>query len=381
MNVLLVGAGGYASGYVKELAGCEDPAVLFAGIVDPYWRTSKVKDLIECSGVPVYDTMEQFYRFHTAELAIICTPPFLHCEQSICALSNGSYVLCEKPIAPTVEEALRMQEAETRYGRFIAIGYQWSFSDAIQKLKKDVLSGVLGSPLSFKTAISWPRSRAYYHRGTGWGGKIEKDGVMILDSIASNACAHYLHNLFFLLGSDMESSAEVRTLRADCLRANEIETFDTCSIRMEAESGTELYFIASHAAEVRRNPEFLYTFENAVVSFSEDKDSEIRAIFSDGTEKCYGNPFENNFKKLWNCIAAIQNGTTPICTVKTALPHTRLIKRLYEEVPVYEFPKERVHLCEETDCVYADELFQQMYTAYDNGLLLSEAYPTLYPSI
>ena len=227
MKILLVGAGGYGTGYVKELLKNTDPSVKFEGIVEPYFDRCAMKEEILAANIPVYNTMADFYNDHIADLAIISTPTFLHREQSIFALSHGSYVLCEKPISPTVADAKAMLEAEKKYNKWIAIGYQWSFSDAMQSLKRDILDGVLGSPVSFKTAISWPRNRDYYNRGSGWGGKISKDGVMILDSIASNACAHYLHNMFFVLGSTMETSAGVDSFQAECMRANDIENFDT----------------------------------------------------------------------------------------------------------------------------------------------------------
>ena len=260
MKILLVGVGGYAANYVTALLQSNDPEIVWEGAVDPYFSASTKKDMIEAAKIPIYDTMEDFYREHSADLAIICTPPFLHKEQSICALANGSYVLCEKPVAPTVEDAEEMIKAEKEYGRWIAIGYQWSFSRAIQSLKRDVLSGALGKPISFKTAISWPRGLAYYNRKTGWAGKVSINGVAILDSIASNACAHYLHTMFFLLGKDMRSSAEADEFEASCLRANNIETFDTCSIKMKCRD-VSLYFIATHVAEKRREPEFIYEFE------------------------------------------------------------------------------------------------------------------------
>ena len=377
MKILLVGAGGYASGYVKTLLSCSDPELIFEGVVEPYYAACSTKETIDAANIPVYATMEDFYAEHSADLAVICTPPFLHREQSVFALSHGSYVLCEKPIAPTVEEAEQMLEAERHYGRFLAIGYQWSYSDAIQALKRDILNGVLGAPISLKTAISCPRKRAYYARGTGWGGKISKNGVMILDSIASNACAHYLHNMFFLLGASMETSAEVSDLRADCLRANDIENFDTCSIQMKISNGIPLYFIASHAAEKQKNPEFIYIFENAVVSFSEDDGSCIKAVFSDGSTKCYGDPFEQQFKKMFDCLEAIQSGTQPICTVKTALPHTKLVKRLYQGIPIQNFSKTLIGVNKETDGVFVQGLFGAMYDVYEKEALLSDVHPEL----
>jgi len=78
-------------------------------------------------------------------------------------------VLCEKPVSATVQEALRMAAAEKQARGFVAIGYQWSFADAIQSLKRQILAGDLGRPRRLRTLVSWPRDAAYYAR-TGWAG-------------------------------------------------------------------------------------------------------------------------------------------------------------------------------------------------------------------
>ena len=378
MKVLLVGAGGYASNYVNILLDPQQSALTLEGIVDPFYALCKDKAQIDAARIPVYDTMEEFYSRHTAELAIVCTPTFLHCEQSICALSNGSNVLCEKPAAPTVKEAEEMLNAEEKYGRFIAIGYQWSYSDAIQSLKSDILSGVLGKPLAFKTAISWPRNRAYYQRGGGWGGCIQKSGRLILDSIASNACAHYLHNMLFLLGDTMQTSAGPTDFLSECFRANEIENFDTCCIKMKTQHGAELYFAATHAAQKTRNPEFEYAFEKARVFYSQDEGSQIIAHFHDGSIKVYGDPFANNFQKLWACVDAAKNGTTPVCTVKTAIAHVKLIEDIYNTTPIRDFNKGCVHVDPEKDAVYVQGLFEAFWDAYQKEELFTESASRLF---
>ena len=48
-----------------------------------------------------------------------------------------------------------------------------------------------------------------------------------------------------------------------------------------------------------------YTFEKAKVYFSQNEDSQITAIFNDGSKKVYGNPFQNEFKTIWDCIEAV----------------------------------------------------------------------------
>ncbi|MBQ3004500.1 MAG: Gfo/Idh/MocA family oxidoreductase [Clostridia bacterium] len=372
MRILLVGAGGYAVNYVKILLENADENIIWEGIVDPYFSNCIFKKEIEEKGIPVYDTMEEFFNEHDADFTVIGTPTFLHCEQSIYALSKGSDVLCEKPLAPTMEEAEKMAEAEKKYGHFIAIGYQWSYADAILNLKRDILDGKFGKPLNLKTAISWPRNKAYYKRGGGWGGKIKKDGKLLLDSIASNACAHYLHNMLFILGDTMETSAEFSDFEAECYRANDIENFDTCSFRIKTAGGAELFYIASHASGKLRNPEFEYNFEKGKVTFAVDNGCEIIAEFSDGSTKNYGNPFENEFKKFFDCIKASEEKTVPVCTVKTATPHTEFIYKLYEKNTVKTFDKNLILLNEKTDTVYVKDLFEKMYKAYEEQKMLSE---------
>ena len=376
VNLLLVGAGGYAGEYLKRLLPSND-SVRLVGIVEPYYATCVNKPAIDAAGIPVYATMEEFYAEHTADLAVICTPPFLHREQSIFALSHGSYVLCEKPIAPTVEEAEAMLAAEKRYGKWIAIGYQWSFSEAILSLKRDVMNGVLGAPVSFKTAISWPRNRAYYARGIGWGGKLVYNGLTVLDSIASNACAHYLHNMLFLLGRTLDTSAEAAAISGTCLRANEIESFDTCALEITAEDGTPLRFLASHACEKNCNPAFEYRFEKATVYYSEDEGSIIRATFNDGSERVYGDPFRDRMEKLFLCADAVRNGTTPVCTAKTAIPHTRLIGRLHREILIRDVDPARIRVNPETDGVWVEGLLEELYRAYEEDLPFGESFKNI----
>lgn len=372
MKVLLVGAGGYASGYVKLLLSKKIPNLEFEGIVDPYIDFAKEKEAIIKAEIPIYSAMDEFYREHNADLAVVCTPTYLHRECSINALSHGSYVLCEKPVAPTLSEANAMLSAEAEYGKWIAIGYQWSFSDAVQELKRDIIDGKLGAPVSLKTAISWPRDKAYYGRGTGWAGRISKDGVMILDSIASNACAHYIHNMLFVLGDEMSLSTNISSFNAECYRANDIENFDTCSILMKTEKGVPLYFIASHATDKKRDPEFVYSFEKATVTYSKDDGPFIKAVFDDKREKIYGDPFEDNFKKLSDSILAIEKGSVPICTVRTAIPHASLIEDIYRKAEIKEFPRERVVISEERNAVTVRGLFDDMYKAYSKTAMLSE---------
>src|SRR5665647_117886 len=171
VSILLVGIGGYGNLYVNELLDHGDEHnVEIAGIVDPFPQGCKRFNDLQQADIPMYRLMEEFYQINKADLAIVSSPIHYHCEQVCIALSNGSNVLCEKPISATPVEAMKMLEMQKRTGKIVGIGYQWSYSKAMLDLKKDILKGVFGKPVRLKTLVLWPRDKKYFARG--WAGKV-----------------------------------------------------------------------------------------------------------------------------------------------------------------------------------------------------------------
>jgi predicted dehydrogenase len=64
-------------------------------------------------------------------------------------LAAGKHVLCEKPMAPTVEDAAAMVEAAKASGRQAAIGFTFRRSPAIAAIRDQVLGRGIGRPLHF----------------------------------------------------------------------------------------------------------------------------------------------------------------------------------------------------------------------------------------
>src|SRR6185369_16842405 len=146
-SLLLVGIGGYGNSYVSALLDTPaTPPFRIAGAVDPSPNLCRRLGELKARGVPIFPSIDEFYANHTADLAVISTPLHLHADHTAAALSQGSRVLCEKPLCVTPTQAEQMQQARDLAGRQVAIGYQWSFSTAIQQLKADILAGVLGAP-------------------------------------------------------------------------------------------------------------------------------------------------------------------------------------------------------------------------------------------
>ncbi len=342
VDILLVGAGGYGNVYAEALLNSPQRTdYRIVGVAEPKPESCEAVPELKKRGIPIYPSIEEFYAANTADLAIISSPIQFHCSQTCLALSKGSGVLCEKPLSATVQDALSMLEARDKYKKLVAIGYQWSYSNAILRLKKDIMEGLFGKPKRLKTLVLWPRNADYYSRG--WAGK-KRDaaGNWILDSVANNATAHYLHNMFYVLGGTIDRSAAPKFVTAELYRANAIENFDTSVMRVITEEGIELMYYVSHAVNKIHNPTFLYEFEKAVISYSDGEDSEnksIKAVFTDGSVKTYGDPQKEEINKLWAVIDSMEKGVPVACGIEAAMSHTIAINGAQDSMEdILEFP-------------------------------------------
>lgn len=376
VTVALVGICGYGIHFVnKVLDEAEGRDIkLVAAIARRPERCERLDELT-AAGAKIYPSLEEFYSKATADLVIISSPIQLHSPFTCLALSHGSNVLCEKPVAATIQEAEMMMAAEAEAPGFVAIGYQWSFADAVQALKNDVLAGELGKPRRLKTLVSWPRSESYYSRND-WAGALKTaNGDWILDSPANNATAHYLHNMLYVLGRTRETSVQPATVQAELYRAKKTENFDTAAIRCVTDDGAEVLFYTSHAVPSQIGPISCYEFENATVVYDGGVSNSFIARFKDGRIKNYGNPNDTEGNKTWDCVDAVRTGAKVACDTLTATPQILCINGAQESMPeITPFPEDLITTTETGDdsLVYAAPLQSVFVQCYNEGILPSE---------
>ena len=142
VRILFSAISGYGFYYLKTLLEeiPEEQAVI-CGVIDPQPEKSGHFPLIVASGIPIYADMESFFLDgNTADLTVIASPLQYHVPQSIVALKNGSNVLVDKPAGVIPGEVKRLIAVRNQTGKWVEVGYQWSFSDAIMQLKRDILN-------------------------------------------------------------------------------------------------------------------------------------------------------------------------------------------------------------------------------------------------
>ncbi|CAM4139577.1 Gfo/Idh/MocA family protein [Lederbergia lenta] len=371
VSIVLVGMNGYGSVYLKELLSNNEHAYI-TGVVDIYPNRSVYYDCLVENDIPIYESLQDFYVHSKADLAIISTPIHLHKEQSCYAMLHGSNVLCEKPASGNPRDIQEMMDTRDRTGKFLAIGFNWSFTPAVQQLKRDILDGAFGKPKRLKSIVLWPRDEDYYNRSSWAGKKYSPNGDMIFDSVANNATSHHLHHLLYLLGPTLDTSCQLKDVTSELYRANKIETFDTCAVRLHTKDEVEILYFASHAVHKVYQPHYELEFERATISYKDG--GPIVAHFDDGSTKKYDDPENNKLAKLQICIEATANQHHHIlCGIEAASTHVYSIKAIHESVPdIPDFPDNLMMFDQHHKLHWIDDLDKILLNGYEEWKLPSD---------
>ncbi|MBP3655267.1 MAG: Gfo/Idh/MocA family oxidoreductase [Clostridia bacterium] len=83
----------------------------------------------------------------------VCSSNASHAEIAIAALKAGKHVLCEKPMATTLEDSEAMVAAAKAAGKRLMIGQNQRLAGAHVKAKELIDAGAIGRVITFKTAF------------------------------------------------------------------------------------------------------------------------------------------------------------------------------------------------------------------------------------
>ena len=377
----MVGIGGYGASYLAALDRLPEGSVALAAVVDPFPDRAEAATTVAERGVPLFNSLEDALGTCAgAELVIIASPIHLHVPHCVAALARGCHVLCDKPIGATMQEVQELIRARDAANRPVRIGYQWSYSEGIQALKRDIRAGRFGAPIRVKTCCLWPRTLSYFRRN-GWAGRLrdEVSGRWVLDSPLNNAQAHFLHNLFYLLGHETASSAVPAQVTAEVCRANGIESYDTVACRARTTEGVEVLFYGSHASCASWGPRFTLEFEDACVRYERcgEGDTGGEIVVEAGGERIllYPSPdADDQFLKLADAVAAVRSSRPVVCGPEAASAQTLCANGVLESVgEIPTVPADIRRRAAEPDRFWIAGLDDDFQRCYDRALLPSEA--------
>jgi UDP-N-acetylglucosamine 3-dehydrogenase len=123
--------------------------------------------------------------FEKVHAAVVATPPKSHARISVDCLSQGLHVLCEKPLATSVEEAQEMIAASQQTHTHLAVGMIRRLSWSSQLLKRLVQSGMLGEICRIDVEeggkFKWPLRTGHVFQDSSSGGVLTDAGSHVFD--------------------------------------------------------------------------------------------------------------------------------------------------------------------------------------------------------
>lgn len=143
----------------------------------------------QCGNPKVFDDPIKLIEDSSVEAVLIASTDDTHVRLTLACLKAGKPVLCEKPLATSVEDAIKVLEAEVAIGvKLISVGFMRRFDPQHVAVKEAIQSGELGLPLLWKGV----------HRNASVAFGIT--GATIL----TNSAGHDYDSARFLLGEEVE---------------------------------------------------------------------------------------------------------------------------------------------------------------------------------
>jgi predicted dehydrogenase len=220
---------------------------------------SRAQEVAEKNGIKhVFTDYKDMFK--EVDAVTICTPNKSHAEIVIAAHEAGVHVLCEKPMAITVEECEAMIAASKKNNKVLSIAYHYRHKKESRAAKQSMLNGDVGEPLV--TRVQALRRR----KVPGWGVFTNKE-LQGGGSLIDYGC-HLLDLSLWLLGDPEPVQVVGKAYNHLSKQPNQVnewgsfepETFDVddhVTSYITFENGASLLFECSWSANIKEDKEHL----------------------------------------------------------------------------------------------------------------------------
>jgi predicted dehydrogenase len=330
LNFAVVGCGligerhcKHALNYGKLLAVCDIDKKKTKAIVRKYKIDNSftdIEDLINALGNEI-------------DVISICTPNGLHYSQTIFALNNKINVLCEKPMALSVNHCKEMIDTAKKNNVELFIVKQNRFNPPVEELKKLIEGDKLGKIFSYQLSCFWNRNSDYYMQSDWRGTKIFDGGTLFTQF------SHFVDLLYWFFG-DVENT---HCFTDNYNHSKTIEFEDTGVVILKHKSGVSgslnyntnsfgsnmegSLTLFSENATIKIGGKYL----NEIVYFKSEK-VKLPKINSLDIPNNYGNyqgSMSNHDKVYKNIVDVINEGASVKASMYDGLKCVEIISKIY----------------------------------------------------
>ena len=142
--------------YRINLIGAGARGTIYMNMIQKYFPGEFIMDTVYD---PIADRMDKAYQTYGfknkagswesaasngADIAIVATPAFYHCDIANLAMRCGSNILTEKPFDMSLAKCFALAECQKQTGKALAVGMQYRNNRGSRVLKRTIDSGVFG---------------------------------------------------------------------------------------------------------------------------------------------------------------------------------------------------------------------------------------------
>jgi predicted dehydrogenase len=225
IRICLVGAGRagmvHASNFRHRIADAQ-----LAAVVDADQALAR-RRADELETPHAFGNIEHALSQASFDAVCIATPTFTHAAVATAAAQAGKHILCEKPIALTLDEADGMIAAARQAGVVLQMAFMRRFDPAFRAAREQIAAGDIGDPLVVRTLT----------RGPGLPPRWACDPATSLGMLAE-VNSHDFDTVRWLAGSEFSRVyAEAATLKAPQLKEEFPDFYDTVVVSVRLASG------------------------------------------------------------------------------------------------------------------------------------------------
>jgi len=205
------------------------PNVQLVGYYDK--NLARAEEIAKQYGGTAYASFYELLKNPEIDAVSVCVENRSHAEMCNAALYAGKHVLCEKPMAVTLQECESMVAAAERNGRYLMIGHNMRLNPVHRRAKELLDAGIIGDVITFRTILGNAGPEGWSVDAGTWFFDKNKAAMGAL----SDKGIHMIDLIHYLTGQKVvETTAKVLTLDKHDDKGNLIGVDDNalCILRM-----------------------------------------------------------------------------------------------------------------------------------------------------
>ena len=330
IRVAIVGTGGISHAHISAYLKFPERCRIVALVDIIPGKAQRVKEQYGLDAEVFLDHHDILER--EIDLVDVCTPPFVHAEITINALRSGKNVVCEKPMAASLEECDAVLRARDESGKKLSIIAQNRFRLPVRNLKALLDSGMAGKVRHAAVNSLWYRGHSYYD--LWWRGTWEKEG----GGCTLNHAVHHIDMLGWMMGTPERvtsvlantghDNAEVEDLSVSVaeypgalavVTASVVDHGEEQSLIFQCEKAKIAFPYSVFASQVQPNAFPLKEPDEVFAKQAEDFLAGLPPL-----------PWEMHDGQLENVLSALENDVQPAITGEDGRRTIELITAIYK---------------------------------------------------